>query len=54
MLYISDDKGNVIAEWHVGEPMPALYDRVLYFQADGDELDLLLAIMRKSNDSRVQ
>jgi hypothetical protein len=31
------------AEWHVGEPLPELGTaRVYKFQADGDELDVLL------------
>lgn len=34
--------------WHVGEPIPPLLGRVVTFQADGDELELILVAMRES------
>lgn len=36
------------AEWHYGEPLPsdALRARVVVFQADGDELDLILHALK--------
>lgn len=38
-----------IVEWHLGEPIPeAAKDRVVTFQADGDELEMILAAMRAS------
>ncbi len=33
-------------EWHVGEPVPKQFGRVVQFQADGDELDLIVDAMR--------
>ena len=57
MLYIRD---GVIAEpttdaerawktWHTGDPVPKIKERVVTFQADGDELNLILAAMRRLN-----
>lgn len=53
MLYITytSHRGAITAQWHVGEPLPALSNRVVVFQADGDELELLLRAMRGSNPS---
>lgn len=38
------------AQWHVGEAIPTLvYERrVVTFQADGDELDLILSAMERT------
>lgn len=47
MLAIKDDTGHW-KEWHVGDPLPEIEGRVITFQADGDELDVILA----SLDSR--
>jgi len=46
MLYIRSNGGNV--QWHVGMPVPpeALNQRVVTFQADGDELSLFLSAMK--------
>ena len=30
-------------QWHVGEPLPEVTGCVITFQADGDELDIILA-----------
>ena len=35
-------------EWHVGEPVPKEFGRVVQFQADGDELDLIVDAMQAS------
>ena len=35
-------------EWHYGEPLPRMDARVVVFQADGDELDLILDTLRKT------
>lgn len=52
MLYITytSHRGAITTQWHVGEPLPAL-SNVVVFQADGDELELLLRAMRGSNPS---
>jgi hypothetical protein len=52
MLYISaNDKNGCTEEWqtwHVGEPIPKVtYSNVVTFQADGDELDLLIEAMEQ-------
>lgn len=36
---------NYKTEWHVGEPIPEDLGRVVTFQADGDELEMILAAM---------
>ena len=46
MLGIKDDRGKWI-EWHINEPVPQLEGQVIEFQADGDELNFLLACMQK-------
>lgn len=46
MMYINDRYYDL--HWHIGEPVPALKARVVTFQADGDELDLILEAMRKT------
>lgn len=38
-------------EWHVGEPVPEV-GRVVTFQADGDELELILKAMEGRNGRR--
>jgi len=44
MLYIKDDEvGNT--EWHVGDPVPEIKSRVVTFQADGHELELILSAL---------
>jgi hypothetical protein len=42
VLVIKDKLGRW-KEWHVGEPLPELEGGVITFQADGDELDIILA-----------
>lgn len=51
MLAIKDDSGRW-QEWHVGEPLPTLEGRVITFQADGDELDVLLASLDRRYEFR--
>ncbi len=34
-------------EWHVGEPIPKSIGRVVTRQADGDELELILDVVRE-------
>jgi hypothetical protein len=36
---------NYKTEWHVGEPIPENLGRVVTFQADGDELEMIYAAM---------
>lgn len=47
MLYIKEHLKDAEANstWHVGEPMPYIKARVVTFQADGDELNLILDAM---------
>lgn len=50
MLYIKDQRTKdqtVQHQWHVGEPFPSVLGRVVTFQADGDELDLILAALER-------
>jgi len=35
------------AEWHTGEKLPRIDGRVVTFQADGEELEVLLEVLRK-------
>jgi hypothetical protein len=55
MLYITikevDAQGRLTgfekqSTWHVGEPMPRIESRVVTFQADSDELELLLETIK--------
>lgn len=51
MMYIKEQSAHgTIAEqqWHIGEPMPYLSPaaRVISFQADGEELDVILDAIR--------
>ena len=51
MMYIVEgarlvDSGKVY-EWHIGEPVPPIESKVVIFQADGDELYLILKKMRQ-------
>lgn len=46
-LYVETKTTNgqmVRAEWHVGSPIPEM-GRIVKFQADGDELDLIIDAM---------
>jgi hypothetical protein len=36
---------NYKTEWHIGEPVPLNIGRVVTFQADGDELEVILDAM---------
>ncbi len=50
MLYIEQsDESEVV--WYVGQPLPAITSRVVKFQADGDELDLIVAALRAGADT---
>lgn len=51
MLYITARDGKTY-HWHVGEPIPAhaLTGAVVKFQADGDELEMIVAAMKQSSD----
>jgi hypothetical protein len=42
MLYILDEQGKALAQWHIGEPLPIVAGRVVTIQADGDELDIII------------
>jgi hypothetical protein len=43
----NEDERAVACEWHTNEPVPPVEGPVVTFQADGDELNYLLACMRK-------
>ena len=50
MMYISfsfPDWG-YSKEWHIGDPMPEIKGRKVYFAADGDELALILGAMTRT------
>jgi hypothetical protein len=50
-LYITYTNGagsTLRREWHYGEPLPRLECRVVSFQADGDELELIIDALRKT------
>jgi hypothetical protein len=38
-------KGSKYVEWHIGEPLPFVPNRMTEIMADGDELDLILSAM---------
>ena len=38
-------------EWHLGQSVPKNLSRVEHFQADGDELEMILNAMRRSKVS---
>lgn len=48
--YINPQKGELSLEWHIGEPIPDQLvkdaPRVVHFQADGDELDMINHAMK--------
>lgn len=49
MLYISQvDKAGwpVRSGWHTGEPLPKIVGPVVTFQADGEELQVILGALR--------
>ena len=39
-------------QWHFGEPLPMFRDRVITFQADGDELLLILRALAASRQGK--
>lgn len=50
MLYIiQKDRSGIIREntWHVGQPLPHISRPVVTFQADGDELEVILKALRE-------
>lgn len=49
MMYITDHK--TVHRWHVGEKLPDLHGRIVTFQADGDELFLLLRLLQEHGGS---
>lgn len=46
-LFIITEKCTI--EWHVGENMPSISGKVVKFQADGDELEVLTEAIRKAS-----
>jgi hypothetical protein len=49
MLWIKAKDGRGI-EWHVNEPVPDIQGRVVEFQADGHELELIFRAMEQNFD----
>lgn len=37
---------SLVHEWHIGEPIPEIKSNVVLFQADGDELEMILEAMK--------
>jgi hypothetical protein len=54
MVYISEGAQPQAASpcrgWHIGEPLPKLTAKVITFQANGDELQLILSAMRETRE----
>ena len=48
-LFIGIRKNGI--QWHLGESVPEISNRVVVFQADGDELEMILDAMRRSKVS---
>lgn len=52
MLYINEMHNGTSSQstWHIGEPMPYISpaSRVITFQADGNELDVILEAIRSA------
>lgn len=42
-----------VQRWHVGEPLPEITHRVVTFQADGDELEMIVAAMIRTRIVKV-
>ena len=50
-LWVTNAKREKPFEWHIGETAPTSLGRTGYFQADGDELEMILDAMRRSKVS---
>jgi hypothetical protein len=49
-IYLSEDgKAVMEQEWHVGDSAPAILGRVVAFQADGDELEIIVAAINAAS-----
>jgi hypothetical protein len=44
-----EDDRKVVRQWYINEPVPKVEGYVVTFQADGDELNFLLAAMEHLN-----
>lgn len=43
MLFIKSDDGRRWGQsWHVGDPLPTIKGQVVQFQADGNELEVIM------------
>jgi hypothetical protein len=51
-LYITDEMSKKRYIWHFSEPLPIIPGGVVTFQADGDELNLLLGAIRSTIPSQ--
>jgi hypothetical protein len=47
ITYHRKDGRKVVKSWHINEPVPKVEGYVVTFQADGDELNFLLAAMEQ-------
>lgn len=52
MLYITQFKDEV-TEWHVGEPIPEVTARVVTFQADSEELEVILTAIKSASKESI-
>ncbi len=43
---------NRVTKWWVGNPLPVLMERVYQITADGDEMELILALLRKHKEQK--
>jgi len=53
MLFITwnEGKNEKVIAWHIGEPMPIIpFKRVMTFQADNDELEMIIDAMKRSRN----
>lgn len=48
MLYIIE-KGKKGKQWHVGETLPSITTKVVTFQADGDELEVIVEALKNKS-----
>lgn len=50
-LFIQQARPSAPKEWHIGESLPEIKSKVVTFQADDDELEIILAALRKTRPS---
>lgn len=48
-MFVTTVGNRIHYQWHVGEPIPVTDARVVTFQADGDELEMIYQAMRDTH-----